>query len=115
MNAAHERVAALRAGFDRGFAEPARPDLIVREGLLAIRVGQQAWAIRLSEIAGLFVDKRITPVPGGHAALLGIAGFRGAILPVYDLAIVLGHPRDSAGPVVATLRRTRATGRKGDA
>ena len=108
MNAAHarvaERVLELRAAFDRSFAEPARLDVAVREEFLAIRLATQAWAIRLSEIAGLFVDKKITRVPGGHAALLGIAGFRGAILPVYDLAIVLGHPREGVASVVATPR-----------
>lgn len=86
------RAAALRLAFDRAFAEPVRVDAAVRDHLLAIRVGTQALAIRLSEINGLFADKKITPVPGGRAALRGIAGFRGAIVPVYDLRTLLGHP-----------------------
>jgi purine-binding chemotaxis protein CheW len=48
------------------------------------------YALRLAEIAGLFPDRKIIPLPGGPPALLGIAGFRGAILPVYDLPALLG-------------------------
>jgi purine-binding chemotaxis protein CheW len=86
-----KRAAELRLAFDRTFAEPVRLDTTLKEDLLAIRVGTQACAMRVSEIAGLFADRKITPVPGGHAALRGIAGFRGAIVPVYDLQILLGH------------------------
>jgi chemotaxis signal transduction protein len=85
------RAAELRLAFDRAFAEPVRADTTLNEDLLAIRVETQAFAIRLSEITGLFADKKITPVPGSHAALCGIAGFRGAVVPVYDLQILLGH------------------------
>lgn len=86
-----ERAAELRRDFDRAFAEPVRLDPAAKEELLSIRVGGQACALRLSEISGLFVDKKITRVPGGNAALRGIAGFRGALLPVYDLPALLGH------------------------
>jgi purine-binding chemotaxis protein CheW len=86
-----DRAAQLRREFDRSFAEPFRVDREDREDLLGIRVGTHACALRLSEIAGLFIDKKITRVPGGVPALRGIAGFRGALLPVYDLAMLLGH------------------------
>ena len=85
------RAAELRLAFDRGFAEPAHLDTTIKESLLAVRVGAESYALRLSEITGLFADKKITRLPGGDAALLGIAGFRGAILPVYSLQILLGH------------------------
>lgn len=85
-----ERSAELRLAFDRAFAEPRRIDTKTEEDLLAIRVGTQAYAMRLSEITGLFADKRITQVPGSEAALLGIAGFRGVIVPVYCLQSLLG-------------------------
>jgi chemotaxis signal transduction protein len=85
------RAGELRLAFDRAFAEPIRLDTTLKVDLLAVRVDGRAFAIRLSEINGLFADKKITPVPGSHAALRGIAGFRGAIVPVYDLQILLGH------------------------
>jgi chemotaxis signal transduction protein len=86
-----ERAAELRDGFDRSFAAPLRADIARQLDLLAVRVGSEACAIRLSEVTGLFADRKITPVPGSNAALLGIAGFRGAILPVYSLHALLGH------------------------
>jgi chemotaxis signal transduction protein len=86
------RAAELRIAFDRAFAEPLRLETDLREQVLAVRVGPQALAIRLCEIDALHADKKITPVPGGHPALRGIAGFRGTIVPVYDLRILLGHP-----------------------
>lgn len=87
-----ERGAALRRDFDRSFAAPVHVKAADREELLAIRLGTQRYAIRLAEITGLHAVKKITHVPGGAAALLGVAGFRGALLPVYDLAVLLGHP-----------------------
>jgi chemotaxis signal transduction protein len=86
-----KRAAQLRLEFDATFAEPVRLDTTLKEDLLAVRVDTQAFAIRLSEITGLFADKKVTPVPGGHPALRGVAGFRGAIVPVFDLQTLLGH------------------------
>jgi purine-binding chemotaxis protein CheW len=86
-----DRAAELRSAFDRGFTAPLRVDTAAKQGLLAIRVGAEPYVVRLSEISGLFAEKTITRVPGGAAALLGIAGFRGAIVPVYGLRTLLGH------------------------
>jgi purine-binding chemotaxis protein CheW len=85
------RAAQLRSSFDRAFATPVRIDDDAKQGLLAIRVGEEAYVLRLAEISGLFADKTIIRVPGGAASLLGIAGFRGAIVPVYALRTLLGH------------------------
>lgn len=86
-----ERAAELRREFDRAFAEPVQITTEAKVELLGIRVAGQACAIRLAEIAGLFAGKKITRIPGGNAALRGIAGFRGVLLPVYDLHTLLGH------------------------
>src|SRR4051812_39359245 len=98
--AAHisKRAAELRRDFDRGFADSPLIGSETRQSLLAIRLGARRLAIRLSEIAGLYADKKITPVPGAATGMLGIAGFRGSILPVYDLRNLLelstgGAPR----------------------
>jgi chemotaxis signal transduction protein len=84
------RASVLRREFDRSFVDPPHVDVADKENLLAIRLAAQNFAIRLSEIAGLFADKKITPLPSAKAALLGIAGFRGSIVPVYDLQSLLG-------------------------
>ncbi len=90
------RAAELRRDFDRAYAEPVRTGVTAAEDLLAIEIASQRFAIRMSEIAGLYAGKKVTRIPGGNAALLGIAGFRGALLPVYDLHALLGHPRTQA-------------------
>jgi purine-binding chemotaxis protein CheW len=86
-----ERAAELRRHFDRAFAEPIHAETAVEQLLLGISVAGQPYAIRLSDAAGVHADKKITPVPGSSPALRGIAGFRGALLPVYDLHVLLGH------------------------
>lgn len=86
-----DRVAKMRDAFDRSFAEARPSEPPPQEDLLAIRIGAEPYALRLSEIAGLFADRKITPLPDSVPALLGIAGFRGAIVPVYDLPVLLGH------------------------
>ena len=86
------KVAGLRDDFDRSFAEPARRHDVEHDELLAVRAGGRPYALRLSQTSGLFPDRPVTPLPGPLGALLGVAGFSGAIVPVYDLAALLGHP-----------------------
>jgi chemotaxis signal transduction protein len=85
------RAVTLRNAFDRSFADLPPFDLTLKEDLVAIRIGGDAFAIRLSEITGLYANKKVTRVPGGDPALLGIAVFRSAILAVYSIASLLGH------------------------
>jgi chemotaxis signal transduction protein len=84
------RAAELRRDFDRSFAVAPTSAEAARQDLLAVGLGSRRFALRLSEIAGLFVDKKVISVPGSGPNLLGIAGFRGAIAPVYDLQKMLG-------------------------
>ncbi|GAA2640557.1 hypothetical protein GCM10010399_87680 [Dactylosporangium fulvum] len=90
------RLADLREAFDRSFADPPRQEVAGYDDLLAIRVGIQRYALRLTESAGLFQDRPVTRLPGPLPALLGVAGFRGAVVPVYDLAAVFGQPAAGA-------------------
>lgn len=90
------RAAELQAMFDSSFARARNFDDSPTEDFLAIRLGAEPCAIRLAEITGLYADKPITRVPGRVAALLGIASFRGVILPVYDLAMLVGYPPSAA-------------------
>lgn len=92
------RAAQMRQEFDQAFARPLAPETAHLEDLLTIRLGQEAYALRLSDIAGVFADRAVTALPGDTPALLGIAGLRGAIVPVYDLAALLGHDRDGERP-----------------
>ncbi|GAA0503734.1 hypothetical protein Ade02nite_35510 [Paractinoplanes deccanensis] len=82
----------LRADFDRSFAEPVRSHDTEHVELLVIRAGGRPYAISLSQTSGLHPDRPVTPLPGPQPALLGLAGFAGQVVPVYDLAALLGHP-----------------------
>ena len=101
-----ERAEEMRADFDRGFAAARRVDIAAKHDLIAIRVGTEPFAIRLTEVSGLFADRKITRVPGSHNALLGIAGFRGALVPVYGLRALLRQ----SGTQSAALARHRGGG-----
>jgi purine-binding chemotaxis protein CheW len=87
-----ERLDTLRAEFDRSFAAPLRRHDAEHHELLAIRAGGRPYVLRLSQTSGLFPDRPVTPLPGPLPALLGLAGFGGTTVPVYDLAALLGHP-----------------------
>jgi purine-binding chemotaxis protein CheW len=93
---ATETVAALRHGFDRSFAEAPTLRSAASEDFLAIRVGGDPYALRVSDIAGLYADRKIVPIPSPAPTLLGIASFRGAMAPVHDLRLVLGYARGAA-------------------
>lgn len=90
------RAAQLRRAFDHTFLAPRNLDTVPTEDFLAIRCGTESRAIRLSEISGLFVDQKITAVPGPLAVLLGVAGFRGVLVPVYDFGLLLGQAATEA-------------------
>jgi purine-binding chemotaxis protein CheW len=81
---------AQKKAFDTGFAQPLRHAQTDGSDLLAVRLAGEAWAIPLAAIAGLHSGKKITPLPGGAPGLLGLAGFRGVLVPVYDLAARIG-------------------------
>lgn len=90
-----ERTRTLRESFDRSFAEAIR-DKPAMASLLAVRVGSDRYAVRLEEVAALHRDKAVTRAASTLPELLGLAGFRGVIAPVYDLATFLGYPRAEA-------------------
>ncbi|GGJ78915.1 hypothetical protein GCM10010123_06040 [Pilimelia anulata] len=89
-----DRLGPLRSAFDRSFMDPPRPSGEAGDHLLAVGVGARRCAIRLAETAGLFADRPVTALPGPLPGLLGVATFRGVVVPVYGLASVLGDPPD---------------------
>jgi chemotaxis signal transduction protein len=86
------RAAELRTAFDRARAVPFASEAAGRiESFLAIRVCEDAYAIRISEISGLANDRKIVPLPGAISELIGVAGIRGTLIAVYSLASLLGY------------------------
>jgi purine-binding chemotaxis protein CheW len=84
------RAAALRRAFDRSFAEPPRAGTEEVEALLTLRVGGDAYAVKLADITGLVADRKIVSLPSAAPGFLGIAGLRGSMVPVWSLGALLG-------------------------
>jgi purine-binding chemotaxis protein CheW len=90
------KLAALRREFDDSFATPPSERAEESEQLLLIRSGGESLALKIGELAGLVKDRTILPLPETPPELLGIAGIRGRLVPVYSLARLLGgSPQDN--------------------
>jgi chemotaxis signal transduction protein len=92
----NERLTELQRVFDASFALPPTPrddDLV---DLLAVTADTDSLAVPLAAMAGLAADRSVTPLPGSPPDLLGVAGLRGHLVPVYDLARVLDPGRTRA-------------------
>jgi chemotaxis signal transduction protein len=95
--------AELRRAFDAAFAAAPREARGDAVSLLAIRVGSDPYALRVLEVAGLLQPKCIVQVPSRRAELLGLMGLRGAVVPVYSLARLLGRGAEAEEPRWAVL------------
>jgi purine-binding chemotaxis protein CheW len=84
-------VVELRRAFDEAFVRPPAPVVGGTEEILLVRVGGDPYALRSRSMTGLVADKRIVPVPSRRPELLGVAGTRGNLVPVYSLTNLLGY------------------------
>lgn len=87
----------LREAFDGSFASPALAGAPDTEELLAIRLRGDGFALRAGEIAGLAAGRKIVALPGPATACLGLAGVRGALIPAWDAASLLGYAGPAGG------------------
>jgi purine-binding chemotaxis protein CheW len=83
-------LAALRTAFDDAFADAPRPPGAAPVPLLGLQVGATAAAVRVHATGGLHRLGRVVAVPSRAPALLGVTGLRGAAVPVFSLAALLG-------------------------
>ena len=90
-NAIEPKLLALREAFDRTFAEAVGGERPEQLDFLAVRIAGDPYALRLSEVQSLHASRRVVAAPSELPELLGMAGFRGVLTPVYDLAQLLGY------------------------
>jgi len=102
------RASELRDAFDRGFAAAVLPPDASRSDMLCVQIGGQPCAVRIGDIASLHAELRIVPLPSRAPELLGVAAIRAIVLPVYDLAGVLGMPGSAAARWIAVHRDGQA-------
>ena len=93
------QAAELRQAFDLSFALPPPQASQEVEDFLTIRVAGNPYAIPLRDIAGMVAGRKAVPVPAVALHLLGLAGIRGGVVPVFGLASILGY-----GQVPGSLR-----------
>jgi purine-binding chemotaxis protein CheW len=74
-----------------------------------LRVAAEAYAVPVEHVLQVAILGHVTVVPGAPPGMLGVWNLRGQILPVVDLALLLGIPR-SAPP--ARLLVTQAGDRQ---
>lgn len=55
-------------------------------------VGGESYAVAVKHVIEIAELGELSPVPGAHSSVLGVRNLRGDVLPVFDLASVLGIP-----------------------
>ncbi len=103
-----DRATAMRAQFDRAFAEPPRPSAPTMRDYLLVRIDGQPHAVAMNEIASLHADLRVARVPTPAPELLGVAAVRAALVPVYDLRLALGASATAVPRWVVLVRGAAA-------
>ena len=90
---------ASEEDYEHGYKREVRQDL---QQYLAFRVGDERYAVPISDVSEITVALGTTPVPRTAEFVVGIANIRGVIIPVVDLAMRLMLP----------LGQARAAGRR---
>lgn len=88
---------SLRDDFDLGFAAAPAAARGAHLDLLLLRIAGSAYAIQSRDVSALHVDLRIAPMPTRRSEFLGLTTLRNAMLPIYDLAALLGRGATPAG------------------
>lgn len=103
----NDRVAALRAEFDRSFALPHPPAREPGIQLLLVSAGDRRLALCMDELERVLRAPRIVELPGAAPGLAGLAAVAGRLVVVADLGLLLGQRERVAPTYVATSRTVR--------
>jgi chemotaxis signal transduction protein len=90
-----DRVAQLRGAFDRTFQLPYQLKAKDVEAMIAFRTAGVPLAARVQHITGVIKRGVILPIPSIVSELLGVAVVRAVLVPIFDLAALLGLPHGS--------------------
>ena len=89
---------SLKQTFDAAFAAAPALDRQSGESFLALTIGAHAYAIRVREVTGLAVARKVVPIGSPIRGMLGLAGIRGELVPVYSLPALLGYAEEDGAP-----------------
>jgi len=75
-------------------AVPADPSEVPREaaGGVLLRLGGSRFAVAMADVAEVTALPTVTRLPGAPAWLVGVANWRGRMLPVLDIRTLVGVP-----------------------
>jgi purine-binding chemotaxis protein CheW len=70
----------------------------VSDVYVTVRVGSEVYAFPIGNVLEVAALGELAAVPGSGSAVLGVRNLQGQVLPVFDLADVLGVPRNGRPP-----------------
>ena len=85
-----ERVLALRRAFDQSFARGLDDHSEEQRDFLSFCFERQLFALPISELSAVEKRRKLVRLPAAPQACRGLAGVRGKLVAVYDLAALLG-------------------------
>jgi chemotaxis signal transduction protein len=88
----------LRRRFDRAFAAVPENRAEDVESFLGVKIGSEGYALRVREMAGFAAARKIIPLASPVAEMLGLAGIRGSVVPVFSLAALIGYESAQESP-----------------
>lgn len=96
-----QHLRALRRSFDEAFEKPPAQDDVQQEDLLEVRTATARYLLPVKGLFGLRQTPQVLSVPTAVPAFAGIMRERSQLLPVFDLAALLGGaPSKSARWIV---------------
>jgi chemotaxis signal transduction protein len=67
-----------------------------------VRLGEESYAVAVEHVIEVAELGKVSPVPGAPRSVLGVRNLRGEVLPVFDLASVLGIRGDLPNCLLVT-------------
>ena len=64
------------------------------QSFVVFRLGKEGYALEVMRVQEVLDMQSLTEVPGGPRYLLGVINLRGHVVPVYDLRMPFGLPKD---------------------
>ena len=65
------------------------------QSFVVFRLGGEGYALEVMRVQEVLDMQDLTEVPGGPKFLLGVINLRGHVVPVYDLRMSFGLPKDT--------------------
>ena len=93
-----KKLREMKTEFDLSFAKEPKVHISNHEDCLIVRLENDYYALKVSEMRGIEAQKKITPLPDEKPELLGISAIQGHLAPVYSLARIMGYADTSTQP-----------------